>query len=79
MKKKKLIKRISYLEDLTIDLNNDIEILLGENKVAKEMIRARRYLSESINNAIWSGNLLHKSEELLSEVLPHKPNKTETK
>ena len=79
MKKKKLIKRISYLEDLTIDLNNDIEILLGENKVAKEMIRARRYLSKSINNAIWSGNLLHKSEELLSEVLSYKPNKTETK
>ena len=72
MKKKKLIKRISYLEDLIIDLNNDIRILLGKDKLAKEMIRARYYLSEKINNEIWLGG--HGNT-----TIPHKTNKTETK
>jgi hypothetical protein len=51
--KKRLKRRIVELEIRISDLDADILTLLGNDKVAKKVVKARWMLSEQIKDEIW--------------------------
>ena len=56
MKKKELKERVSYLEGVIDELNEDILILIGDDESLKALVKSRWMLSKRLNDEIWLGN-----------------------
>lgn len=58
MKKKELIKEINRLNKVNLELRNDLNLMLSEDKTFDDvlMVRTRHQTSEDLNYVMWRGD-----------------------